>query len=66
MNRTKGPWIVKATIQKYKSEWLDVCVDEVIQPNGKPGSFTTINLSPGVSVLAVNDEGEVYLTSEGW
>lgn len=64
MNRTKGPWIVKATIQKYKSEWLDVCEDKVIQPNGKSGSFATIKISPGVSVLAVNEEREVYLTSE--
>ena len=64
MNRIKGPWIVKATTQKYKSEWLDVCEDKVIQPNGKSGSFATIKISPGVSVLAVNEEREVYLTSE--
>src|SRR6186713_2095386 len=64
MNRTKGPWIVKATIQKYKSEWLDVCEDKVIQHNGQSGSFATIKISPGVSVLAVNEEREVHLTSE--
>src|SRR6266508_6070531 len=64
INRTKGPWLVEATILKYKNEWLDVCEDKVIQPNGKPGSFATVKLSPGVSVLAINEEDEVYLTSE--
>src|SRR6266498_1954935 len=64
MNRSKGPWQVEASMQKYKSEWLDVCEDSVIQPNGKAGSFATVWMSPGVSVLAINEDDEVYLTSE--
>jgi 8-oxo-dGTP pyrophosphatase MutT (NUDIX family) len=64
MNRTNGPWLVEATIQKYKNEWLDVCEDKVIGPDGQPGSFATVKMSPGVSVLAINEEDEVYLTSE--
>jgi 8-oxo-dGTP pyrophosphatase MutT (NUDIX family) len=64
MNRTKGPWLVEAAIQKYKSEWLEVCEDKVIQPDGKPGSIATVKMSHGVSVLAINEEEEVYLTSE--
>jgi 8-oxo-dGTP pyrophosphatase MutT (NUDIX family) len=64
MDRTRGPWVVKSSARKYKSEWVDVCQDKVIQPNGRPGTYDTIKLRPGVSVLAMGDEGEVYLTSE--
>ena len=60
----KGPWQVEASTQKYKSPWLEVTEDKVIKPNGQPGSFATVKLKPGVSVLAIGDGDEVYLTSE--
>ncbi|MBA2705193.1 MAG: NUDIX hydrolase [Blastocatellia bacterium] len=64
MKRKKGPWLVEETVQKYKSEWLDVCEDRVIRPDGKAGSFATVKIRPGVSVLAIDEEHEVYLTCE--
>lgn len=60
----KGPWQIEASSQKYKSAWLEVIEDKVIKPNGEHGSFATVKLKPGVSVLAIGDEDEVYLTSE--
>src|SRR5687768_8268646 len=60
----KGPWQVEASSQKYKSAWLEVTEDKVIKPNGEPGSFATVRLKPGVSILAIGDDDEVYLTSE--
>lgn len=62
--RRKGPWQVEATTQKYKSAWVEVTEDKVIKPSGEPGSFATVKLKPGVSVLAVGDDDQVYLTSE--
>ena len=64
MHRKKGPWLVGDSIQKYKSEWLDVCEDQVIQPNGQAGQFATVRIRPGVSVLAIDDDYGVYLTAE--
>ncbi len=64
MHRRKGPWLVGDTVQKYKNAWLDVCEDQVIQPNGKAGLFATVRVKPGVSVLAIDDDHEVYLTAE--
>ena len=61
---SKGPWQVEASSQKYKSAWVEVTEDKVIKPNGEPGSFATVKLKPGVSILAVGDDDEVYLTSE--
>ena len=33
-------------------------------PDGKPGSFTVVEMRPGVSVLAADMDNFVYLTSE--
>ena len=64
MTRAKGPWLVEETVQRYKDDWLDVNEDRVVRPDGKPGSFATVKMRPGVSVLAVDDDGRVYLTIE--
>ena len=64
MTKTKGPWLVGDSIRKYKNGWLDVVEDQIIHPNGQAGSFTTIRIKPGVSVLAIDDEHDVYLTAE--
>lgn len=60
----KGPWQVEASSQKYKNAWVEVTEDKVIRPNGDPGTFATVKLKPGVSILAIGDDDEVYLTSE--
>ena len=60
----KGPWQVENTTQKYKSAWLELSEDAVIQPNGSPGLFATVKIRPGVSVIALDDDENVYLTSE--
>lgn len=59
-----GPWKIKRRIAKYKNPWIEVHEDEVIQPDGKPGIFGSITMKPGVSVLALDDNGFVYLTKE--
>jgi len=38
--------------------------DEVIRPDGAPGSHCIVRLRPGVSVLAVDDAPTTYLTEE--
>jgi len=64
MRRTKGLWQVEETVQRYKNGWLEVCEDRVIRPDGQVGSFATVTMKPGVSVLAVDEDQHVYLTSE--
>jgi len=36
----------------------------VIRPDGHPGTHSVVTLKPGVTVLAIDDEGNVYLTEE--
>src|SRR5207248_1606251 len=44
--------------------WLEVRKDDVIRPDGLPGTHGVVLLKPGVSVLALDDENRVYLTDE--
>jgi ADP-ribose pyrophosphatase len=64
MTRIKGPWLVEETVQKYKNAWIEVNEDQVVRPDRKSGSFATVRMKHGVSVLAMEDDGQVYLTSE--
>lgn len=64
MSRTKGPWLVEETVQKYKNAWLELSEDKVVRPDARSGTFATVRMKPGVSVLAMDEVGQVYLTSE--
>jgi 8-oxo-dGTP pyrophosphatase MutT (NUDIX family) len=64
MTKKHGPWTIEETTRKYENKWVEVDEDSVITPAGKPGSFTWIKIRPGVSVLALDDDGYVYLAGE--
>ena len=36
----------------------------MIRLDGKPGTYSVVNLKPGVSVLAIDSKNYVYLTEE--
>jgi ADP-ribose pyrophosphatase len=64
MVRRKGPWTVEESAEVYRTPWVEVVEDKVVRPDGMPGLFTTVRIRPGVSVLALDEEGFVHLTSE--
>ena len=64
MVRKKGPWTVEETVEVYSSPWMKVTEDKVIRPDGAAGTFGTVHMKPGVSVLALDDKGFAHLTSE--
>ena len=59
-----GPWQILDSKYVYRDPWLAVRRDEVLRPDGAPGSYATVDIKPGVSVLAVDDQRYAYLTSE--
>lgn len=59
-----GPWKIVESSQVYQDPWVTLRRDEVIRPDGDPGSYVVVNLKPGVCVLAIDDEDNVYLTKE--
>lgn len=62
--KTNGPWQIKESIEKYKNPWIHVREDQVIRPDGKDGIFGVVEMVSGVSILAMDAEGFVYLTKE--
>ena len=59
-----GPWQIMSSELKYKNPWMEVTEDKVIRPDGKPGIYAIAKVKSGVSILAMDDEGFVYLTCE--
>jgi ADP-ribose pyrophosphatase len=58
-----GPWKVLASTETHRDGWFSVRTDSVIRPDGSRGSYSVIQVKPGVCVLPV--EGEfVYLGEE--
>ena len=59
-----GPWKIVSSEKVYSDPWLAVRRDIVVRPDGQPGTYATVDIKPGVCVLAINEDGMVYLTSE--
>ena len=62
--RRRGPWTVLTQREVYADPWVRVRRDEVLRPDGQPGSYCVVNLKPGVTVLAIDGESKVWLTEE--
>lgn len=62
--REHGPWKIMASREAYRDPWVRVRQDDVLRPDGLPGSYVVVNLKPGVCVLALDGQGRVHLTSE--
>jgi 8-oxo-dGTP pyrophosphatase MutT (NUDIX family) len=59
-----GPWTIKGTRSVYKDKLIEVFEDEVIKPDGKDSTYSTVRLKDGAGILALDDEGFVYLVKE--
>ena len=62
--RKHGPWTIQQSREMYADAWLRVLRDEVIRPDGAPGSYATVQLKAGVCVVAVDEQRNVHLTKE--
>lgn len=59
-----GPWTILTTKWVYQDPWMQVQRDEVVRPDGQPGTYAVVHIKPGVCVLALDDKRNVYLTKE--
>ena len=62
--RMRGPWQVLRTHEVYSDPWVRLTKDDVIRPDGQPGTHTVTRFKDGVSVLPLDADGGVYLTEE--
>lgn len=58
-----GPWRILKTTEVYSDPWLHVKKDDVIRPDGDPGTHSVVTIKSGVCVLACEGD-EVFLTEE--
>jgi 8-oxo-dGTP pyrophosphatase MutT (NUDIX family) len=61
LEKKVGRWTIKGSERLYRDEFVEFWVDEVVGPDGKPGRRAVTKMLPGVSVLALDEEGFVYL-----
>ena len=59
-----GPWQIKTSDEVYRDAYINVRLDQVIRPDGKDGQHVVVNLKPGVCVLAMDEENNVFMTKE--
>lgn len=64
MEKKHGPWTIKSSRERYCHPLIAVREDEVMRPNGEPGTYATVRVKDGVEVLALDDDGDVYLVRE--
>jgi ADP-ribose pyrophosphatase len=59
-----GSWQIVASHEIYQDPWIHVRKGDVVRPDGDPGSYSVVRLKPGVCVLAIDEQRNVYLTEE--
>ena len=62
--KQKGKWQINESKEIYKNPWITVIEENGTRPDGQSGSHVLILYKPGVAVLPMDDEGNVYLNRE--
>ena len=60
----RGPWEVRGSREVYRDRFMRVRRDEVVQPDGRPGTYAVVEQPLGVAVVALTDDGRVYLVGQ--
>lgn len=64
MSTKHGPWTIQETSHKYHNSFINVSEDQVLQPDGEPGTYATVKMKTGVAILPIDSNGTVYLTRQ--
>jgi 8-oxo-dGTP pyrophosphatase MutT (NUDIX family) len=64
MEKKHGPWTIRATRERFRNEMMRLDEDEVTKPDGSAGTYATVRMKDGVTVLAVGDDGTAYFAKE--
>jgi ADP-ribose pyrophosphatase len=62
--REHGPWKIRVSRDVYRDACVSLRVDDVVRPDGQPGTFAVVGVKAGVCVIPVDDRGVVHLTEE--
>lgn len=60
----KYGWKTVSTKQAYQNQWISVREDRIIYPNGQPGIYGVVEKGPGVAVIALDKDKNIYLVKQ--
>lgn len=60
----KGPWTIENSTEQYQDSFIKVVEDRVIRPDGEPGTYSTVAMKPGVAILPIDEDQNVYLVRQ--
>ncbi len=61
MQQRRGPWTVTESREVYRNPFITVREDQAVQENGEERCFGIVEMKPGVSILPLDDDGNVHL-----
>lgn len=64
MDNQLNPYQLLSTKEVYVNPWMQVREDTVQRPEGKQGIFGVVTIGDGVSILPMDNQGNVYLIEE--
>jgi 8-oxo-dGTP pyrophosphatase MutT (NUDIX family) len=62
--KKNGPYTITDSKIIYKNPWIEVREDKVIRPEGKEGTFGTVDYGEGLSVVALDKDKNIHLVRE--
>src|SRR5690348_4786672 len=62
--KRNGHWEIKSSEVKYHNGWISVREDEIVRPSGATDKFNVVTMTPGVTALALDNDGFAYLIRE--
>lgn len=63
-NGERNPWTTLETRMIYQNAWIRVREDQVLRPDGSPGIYGVVEARTATGVVALTDEGEIYLVGQ--
>lgn len=65
MEKNKNPWKTLNSKQIYESPWISLQVDEVINPAGKPSTYSITKFKKlAIGVIPIDKDGNTYLVGQ--
>lgn len=59
-----SPWRTLSAREVYRNPWLHVTEYQVIRPDGAPGIYGVVDPGDNVTVVALDDDGQVWLVED--
>lgn len=60
----RNPWKVVSSRSIYRNPWFSVREDQVIRPDGKPGTYSVVEPKIATGIVALDDNGDTWLVGQ--